>query len=133
MLRQLIRALALLTVAGIAWLVYAFGLLSGWWQPLRRPRTVSPAARYVSLESEETWFDCQLDQKKQVDTCRAWDINGKVIVAGDFRLDEEGRAATETELKPSKVLFYNGQVYRICLFSPSGICGRFLVSVAEGQ
>lgn len=47
------------------------------------------------------WFDCRVDQKRDVDVCRAWNDKGRLVAAGDFRLRGQGHAATAAELQPS--------------------------------
>jgi hypothetical protein len=53
-----------------------------------------------------TWFDCSVDQIHNVNPCKAWDSSGRLIAFGNYRLDNEGRAATARELRLSIVHNY---------------------------
>jgi|SRR5271154_4795877 len=97
-----------LLVGGVALIAslrpaYLVGVSIGIWQPLTRPSGVSAHARYVDTFESAAWFDCSLDRSKDVNTCRAWDSDGKLIAFGYYRLDGENRPATENELRPSRV------------------------------
>src|SRR5260370_6286920 len=39
--------------------------------------------------------------QRNVDVCKAWDVDGRLVASGDFRLEGENRAATKRELHPS--------------------------------
>src|SRR5882672_4171905 len=98
--RLLLITIGLLLVVA-AWPAYNFGVVLGFWPPLTRPRPVTASAHYVSMIEEGTWFDCSVDSKRNVDTCKAWAPDGRLIASGDFRLEGEDRAATRIELKPT--------------------------------
>lgn len=123
------RALALggglfmLVAARLAYDAVTFGC----WQPLTRPSGVSPSAHLVCLLKNKTWFDCSVDAKRNVDVCRAWSSTGRLIADGDFRLEDEDRAAVGRELRPSTVNGSNAQAWRIYLFGPKGAFSRELV------
>jgi hypothetical protein len=124
----------LLIVASVAFLaamvpLYRVGVIFGLWQPLRRPPGVSPYARYVSLVEEGTWFDCHVDEVRDVDVCKAWDEDGQLIADGCFRLEEGKRAASKSELHPSHVARGDGHVSRIDLFGKDGAFSQALVPV----
>jgi hypothetical protein len=95
----------------------------------RRPPGVPRTAHYVDRIEDGTWFDCFVDSKRDVDICKAWDDSGRVIADGPFRLEDEDRAATASELHPSLVLSTGGKAYMIYLFGKDGIFGRALVRV----
>jgi hypothetical protein len=114
--------------------VYLIGVSLGFWQPLTRPVGVSARARYVDTFKSAAWFDCVLDRTKDVDVCRAWDEDGKLIAFGNYRLDGENRAATEGELRPSVAYPYLGHpnLAWIYLFGEHGdIVGKTLVPVND--
>jgi hypothetical protein len=113
--------------------IYIFGVVFGLWQPWNRPLGVSPAARYVSWIEDGTWFDCAVDSMRNVDTCKAWDSNGRVLADGDFRLECQGRAATNAELRPSSVDSSGGHGYAIYLFGKDGARSQTLVPVTNQQ
>jgi hypothetical protein len=85
---------------------YLVGVSLGVWQPLTRPIGVSARARYVPMFKSAAWFDCSLERSRNIDVCRAWDEDGNLIALGNYRLDGENRAATESELRPSQVQRY---------------------------
>ena len=116
--------------------LYLIGVGFGLWQPLTRPVGVSARARYISTMKTEAWFDCSVDNKRNVDTCRAWDDSGNLIAFGNYRLDGENRAATARELRPSAVASYPGHpnLAWIYLFKDNNVNGRTLVPVnGDGQ
>src|SRR5258708_584013 len=84
--------------------LYKTGVSLGFWQPITRPSTVSRAAQHVTTLKQATWFDCHVDETRNVDVCRAWDNKGRLIADGDFRLEDEDRAATASELHPSYII-----------------------------
>jgi len=99
MVKRLVLIVVALLLVVAAWSVYNFGVLFGFWQPLTRPRNVSASARYVSIIETGAWFDCSVDSERNVDVCKAWDPDGRLIADGGFRLQGEDRAATTLELK----------------------------------
>lgn len=130
--RTLAVGAAILAIA-LAGPVYKLGIVLGLWQPATRPASVSESAHYVSLVEDGTWFDCRVDSKRNVDVCRAWDANGKLIAAGDFRLEGENRAAEKSELHPSWVATSDGRAYMIYLFGKHGAFTSALVPVGQKQ
>ena len=131
--RVLLIAGIIVAAAGL-FIGFEAGVLTGLWQPILRPRGVSSAAHFVSLDGKwTTWFDCSADARRNVDHCRVWDDHGRLLVDGDFRFDDEDRMATAAELKPSHVILNNGEVYMICLFGPGGNCARSLVPVKKNR
>jgi len=113
--------------------IYVFGVVFGIWQPITRPPGVSLVARYVSWLEDGTWFDCAVDSRRNVDTCKAWDSDGRLLAAGDFRLECQGRAATKAELHPSSVSSSGGRVYAIYLFGKDGARSRTLLPITSEQ
>jgi hypothetical protein len=116
------------------WCTYRFGTLAGWWNPLTRPRNVSAGARHVFTWESSAWFDCNIDTKRDVNVCWAWDSYGRLLTAGDFRLRDENRAARKDELRPSITGPSNadGISDTIYLFGPNGlIMGRALVRIGD--
>jgi hypothetical protein len=113
--------------------VYHLGIALSLWQPLIRPRGVSASAHYVSIVEEGTWFDCHLDFKRNVDVCKAWDPDGRLIVDGDFLLEGENRPASESELRPTHVARGDGQVWRIDLHGKDGNFSKALVPVSVNR
>jgi hypothetical protein len=81
--------------------VYPYGIWLGLWQPLSRPSNVSARARYISVIEDGSWFDCSIDEERNVNVCRVWDYDGRVRAEGDFRYEDEPRAAKREELYPS--------------------------------
>ena len=86
--------------------VYLAGVSFGLWQPLSRPVGVSAGARYLETLKNAGWFDCSVDQIKDVNVCRAWDRDGKLMAFGNYRLDGENRAARAVELRFERVESY---------------------------
>ena len=84
-----------------AYFVYPYGIWLGLWSPLTRPASVSREARYVSVIEDGSWFDCAIDGKRDVNVCRVWDYEGHLRTEGDFRYEDEPRAARKDELYPS--------------------------------
>ncbi len=111
--------------------IYVFGVVFGLWQPWARPPGVSEAAHYVSRIEDGTWFDCTLDSKRNVDVCRAWDSDGRLLADGDFRLECQGRAASNAELRPSSVSSSGGHAYAVYLFGDKGSQTETLVPVTS--
>jgi hypothetical protein len=58
--------------------------MAGWWNPLIRTASVSAKAKYVWGLKSSAWFDGRVDEKRDVDVCRAWDDQGR-LRAADFR------------------------------------------------
>ena len=116
-------------------LAYTIGVGLDLWQPLTRPAGVPRSAHYVSTSKESAWFDCWVDTPRNVDVCRAWDEEGRLIASGDFRLEDEDRAATASELRPSMVnIGRDGRAYMIYLYGPNNqIQGRILLPVINGR
>ena len=110
--------------------VYHLGIALNLWQPLTRPRGVSSSARYVSIVEEGTWFDCHVDWKRNVDVCKAWDPDGRLIADGDFLLQGDNRPASESELRPTHVARGDGHVWRIDLDGKEGIFSKSLVPMS---
>ncbi len=116
--------------------IYRMGIGFAFWPPLTRPTGVPKTAYFVSTFKEETWFDCRVDQIKDVDVCQAWDANGRLLTSGEFRLEDEDRAAKASELRPSQVapLSENGKLQMIYLYGSSGeVSGRVLIPVVNGK
>jgi hypothetical protein len=114
--------------------VYLIGISLNLWQPLTRPSGVSKRARYVDTFKDAAWFDCTIERTKDVNACRAWDVHGRVIALGNYRLDGENRAATAQELRPSTLNRYPGHPHLawIYLFGEHGnIFGKTLVPVND--
>ncbi len=109
--------------------VYKLGIAFGLWQPVRRPRGVSPAAQYVSWIEGGTWFECSADMKRNLDFCRAWDEDGRSLGSGAFRIECEDRAATQDQLRPSSAISGGGSLYMIYLFGDRGPQTMTLVHV----
>jgi hypothetical protein len=99
--RWLLGALTALALAACYFFVYPFGIVFGLWQPLIRPAGVSRNARYVSIIEDASWLDCSIDAQRNVNVCRVWDPWGRLRTEGDFRYEDEPRAATKDELYPS--------------------------------
>jgi hypothetical protein len=113
---------------------YLLGVSIGPWQPLSRPNGVSTRARFVDTFKSAAWFDCSVERTKDVNICRAWDTNGRLIAFGNYRLDGEKRAASARELRPSEVQECPGHpnLAWIYLFGDHGtIRGRTLVPVND--
>lgn len=111
--------------------VYIVGVAFGIWQPLSRPSDVSSAARYVSWIEDGTWFDCAVDSKRNVNSCKAWDSSGQLLADGDFRVECQGRAATKAELRPSFVSSSGGHGYAIYLYGKEGARSLALLPVTS--
>jgi len=82
--------------------VYREGILLGVWPPLTRPYSVPREATHVAgFKFAPTWYDCRFDPVKDVNPCRIWSGDGKLMFAGDFRLEDVGHAAPPELLRPS--------------------------------
>src|SRR5579864_3830116 len=130
--RILLIGIGLVALVG-AFPVYNLGIALNLWQPFTRPRGVSPSARYVSIVDEGTWFDCRVDWKRNVDVCKAWDPNGRLIADGDFLLERENRPASESELHPTHVARGDGHVWRIDLYGKDGNFSKTLVPASVNR
>jgi hypothetical protein len=135
MLKVALATILVAVVSVLAWSTYVVGLANGWWNPLIRPRTVSDRATYVFIFGKTaTWFDCKVDEERDVDVCWAWDDRGNLAASGDFRLRDENRAATRTELQPSVLgpEDASGHSDVIYLFGPKRLIrGKELVQVGS--
>jgi len=125
----LIVGLGFLAAAAVA-ITYHLGILFSAWQPIFRPHGVSAEAVYVSTVEDGAWFDCRVDGAQNVDVCRAWDYEGKLLIEGRFRLECEGRAATVAELRPTVV---DGRGSEIYLFGKDGSFSRKLVRIERAR
>jgi hypothetical protein len=93
---------------------------------------VSARARHVFLWESAAWFDCSADRERDVDVCTAWDDSGRLLANGDFRLEDENRAATPGELRPSTIgrTDASGRSDEIWLFGHHGLIeGKKLIRV----
>ena len=136
MIKRVLAVIAVVTLILSVRPAYELGVELGLWQPVTRPSGVSPRARYVSRLKSSGRFDCSVDHGRNVDACRAWDDAGQLVAYGNFRLDGEKRAATATELRPSKVQLYPGhpELAWIYLSDAKGDFGKVLVPVnAAGE
>ena len=134
MVRRIAFVIAGLVALALIRPVYLVGVGFNLWQPFTRPVGVSSRAHYVDAFKTAAWFDCSVNTVKNVDVCRAWDRNGKLIAFGNYRLDGEGRAATMRELRPSMVQAYpdHPNLAWIYLFDDSRtIAAKTLVPVDE--
>jgi len=134
MLRTTLLVILAAVVSVLGWCAYVVGLADGWWDPLIRPARVSVRAHYVLIFGKSaSWFDCRVDERRGVDVCTAWDADGRLLVSGDFRLKDEGRAATRAELQPSiPQADESGHFDVIYLFGPNRlIFGKELVRVGS--
>ena len=131
---KLFLVLAAVVTIAVGSVAYWFGTLLGWWNPLVRPRGVSGTAQYVFTWESAAWFDCSIDDLRNVNVCRAWDADGRLRAAGAFRLKGENRAATKLELRPSMLGASDdsGMARSIYLFGPGKvIMGQELVQVGQ--
>jgi hypothetical protein len=124
---------AAVALIALMWPIYKFGVVFGVWQPFTKPPGISSAAHYVSWIEDGTWFDCAVDLKRNVNTCKAWDSDGRLQADGDFRLECQGRAATNAELRPSSVSSSGGRGFAIYLFGKDGARSQTLVPVTNGR
>lgn len=127
--RRVVRFTGVVAGVYLIWVLYHAGIILGFWPPLMRPPGVSQTAHYVSLVESGTWFDCNVDVERDVNICRAWDSNGRLLADGAFRLDGENRAATEQELRPSNVIVDHttGRGWMIYLSGRNGAFTKALV------
>ena len=79
---------------------------------------------------EGTWFDCSVDSARNVDICKAWAPDGRLIASGDFRLVGEDRAATPVELRPALARSGAGRAY-IHLNGMDGAFSKTLVQIDD--
>jgi hypothetical protein len=108
MIRRIVLVVAAVALVVATRPVYLVGVAFGMWQPLSRPSAVSARSRYVETLKSAGWFDCSIDRIKDVDVCRVWDRDGKLVAFGNYRLDPENRAARATELRYRRVEDYTG-------------------------
>ena len=101
--KWLLGATGVCLIALGGYFVYPYGILFGLWQPLFRPAGISRLARYVSVIEDGSWIDCSIDSARDVNICKAWYYDGRLRVSGDFRFEDQHRAATKEELNPSMV------------------------------
>lgn len=71
----------------------------------KRPSGVPTDARLVSLIENGTWFQYSIDPMRNANKVKAWDLKGRLLADGYFRLEGENRAASNSELHPSIVQF----------------------------
>jgi hypothetical protein len=135
MLKVVLLAILTVVISILLWCLYIFGLTLGWWSPLTRPASVSSEAVYVFIFGKSAaWFDCRVDEKRDLDVCSVWDEHGRLEVSGNFRLKDENHAARKAELRPSIVGpgDASGHSDVIYLFGPDGlIVGKELVRVGS--
>ncbi len=131
--RTLVAGIVVSILAAISWPAHQLGVALGFWQPIRRPPSVSTHARYIPAAKSAAWFDCSFGVVTNVDVCRAWDEQGRLVAHGKYRLDGENRAATERELRPSTVIPVPGhpELSWIWLFGSKGTFSKVLVPVNE--
>ena len=101
--KHVLRSSVAVLLLGLAYPIYTIGVAFNIWQPLTRPRGVSQLAHHVDAFKSAGWFECAVDLERNVNVCRAWDEDGRMIAFGDYRVDGENRAATEHELRPWNV------------------------------
>ena len=136
MWKRIAAVCAVVLYIAALWLLCLIAVPFGLWEPLTRPSGVSWRAHYIPTLTSGAWFDCSVDRKRDVDSCKAWDDEGHLIAFGNYRLDGENRAATEFELRPSMVLGTPGgpKLAWIYLFKDYNSFGRTLVPVnGEGR
>ena len=135
MMKRIIGAVAAVLAAAAFYVVYDMGVWMGEWEPLLHPSGVPSTAHFYSTieEKQGLWFDCSVDVKRQVNPCRVWEENGRLLVNGDFRIEDGNRMATASELKPTRALWSHGKVYMICLAGLRGACDQMMVPVKENQ
>jgi hypothetical protein len=133
MIKRILAMVAAIVLIVISRPVYQVGVELGFWQPFTRPPGVSPRARYVPTLKSSAWFDCAVDRTRDLDVCRAWDDEGRLIAYGNYRLDGKTRAATDKELRPSMVHLYpsHPELAWIYLFGNSGTFSKTLVPVND--
>ena len=132
--KRIVFALGFVVLICLVRPAYLIGVSLGTWQPLTRPIGVTKRARYVDTFKAAAWFDCSVEQARNMNACRAWDIEGKLIAFGNYRLDGGNRAAISSELRPSAVHLYPGHpnLAWIYLFGDHGrIDGKTLVPVND--
>ena len=118
----------LLILIGLLVLTFGVGMFArviGAWGSDSRPRGVPPDAKLVSLIVSGTWFEYSFDPVRNANKVRAWDLRGQLLADGYFRLEDENRPATNSELHPSLVQFrYDvGSTDYIYLFKRYGFWG----------
>jgi hypothetical protein len=84
------------------------------------------------------WFQCAVDLERNVDVIKVWDSTGRMLADGEFQLEGVGRAATQSELHPSLILFdyKQNRIDMIYLFKEHhwwgdwGLFGKTLVPIS---
>src|SRR5215475_12468783 len=84
-------------VAPIALILTAYGCGPATsMEPKTRPQGVPIDARWVGGADGGSYVRCSVDTARNVNPCSVWnDHTGQLIESGDYRLRNEGRAATE--------------------------------------
>ena len=106
--KQIALSLVAVVMLGLSYPIYVVGVAFNIWQPVTRPSGVSGRAHYIDAFKSAAWFDCSVDRIKDVDVCRVWDPEGKLVAFGNHRLDGENRAAKAAELRFWHVEDYTG-------------------------
>jgi hypothetical protein len=102
---------------GLAWVLATLDTTTGRFQ--------IGSLHFSRRRSDVVRLSCR---SKERDVCRAWKEDGRLIVNGDFRLEDENRAASKSELRPSQVLLDAGmRPYMIYLFGQDGAFSKILV------
>ena len=137
-MRWISGGIAFAVVAVVLWwpvrYLYAVGVVLGVWSPIIRPSGVPGSAHFVTLVDEQTWFDCSIEENRNVNHCMAWDSSGRLVANGDYQIMGENRAARPSELRPSLVKRDmsekgRGQAVVIYLFGKDGAFSGRLVLV----
>jgi hypothetical protein len=69
-------------------------------EPAKRPATVPGDAVWAGGADGGAYVKCSLDAARDVDRCSVWNDNtGDTAGPGDYKLEEQHRAATAAELK----------------------------------
>ncbi|HEY1207576.1 MAG: hypothetical protein ABSH46_05045 [Bryobacteraceae bacterium] len=134
MLKKFLLVLVAVVFVAAVGVAHWVGVIAGWWDPLVRPANVTSRAHYVFIWESAAWFDCSVDARRNVNVCKAWNDDGRLVASGDFRLKDENRAATSDELHPSALGPTNefGGSDTIYLFGPKKlIMGKELVRVPD--
>ena len=109
---------------GIGCCLAVSGFVAGWWlrssrlnddyqvyAPMYRPKSVPRYALWVGGADGGAYVHCTLDLTHNANPCTVWnDSTGLVVESGNYRLEKEGRAASEAELQPSFPDF-GGRIY----------------------
>jgi len=120
--KGLIAFLSFLAFSALSLIVFTrfLGLWGG-----TRPPGVPTDAHLVSLIENGTWFQYSIDSSRDANKVKAWDLQGRLLADGYFRLEGENRAATNSELHPSIVQFRHdvNRTDYIYLFKRHGLMG----------